>query len=393
MASQQATQAHREVEAIVMRIQKEAFRAKAAMLAGTATNPPPLLLAAAIGRVDLVDALLAQGASVHARDTTHGMSALHAAARLPLPLCASRLATAGCPVNACDARGLTPAHYAALSGRADTLEVLLRAGANPNASSRSRSTPLHAACAKGQTGCARVLLAHGANPAPRDALLRDPASYAERNGFVMLAAELASACGAAVSGTVTATTAMPRRKFRVLPRPASPLGMSSIATGAVSGHGAVSSFAGIAGSASTLATTSPASVAMPSPTLGPSPVTGAATSTFTPGSGLVGCSMMSLRLGATASECTAASTTSAVASISSQGAANSHRKRWADESEATDSASSPVAAHGKRVAHIAAPTATPSFSSASTAPLGLCIMTATPGCVRTEDEDVGMEWF
>jgi hypothetical protein len=185
----------------------------AGLLEGNRTAPPCLVLAAARGRADLVATMLSRGAHVNVRDAHHGMTALHAAARLNDEVCARLLVTAKADVDARDSQGLTPAHYAALSGCVRPLAVLLESGANANAQSKSRSTPLHASCAKGNRECAMLLLRSGASPTARDSLLRTPSSYAARNGFP----QLASMVEAETGETSCAETAKPRR-LRIVPR-------------------------------------------------------------------------------------------------------------------------------------------------------------------------------
>lgn len=89
----------------------------------------PLHFAAGYGRKDVVEFLLASGASIHARDDG----------------------------------GLHPLHNACSFGHADVVRLLLEADANPNTRDNWNFTPLHEAAAKGKTDVCIALLQHGAD--------------------------------------------------------------------------------------------------------------------------------------------------------------------------------------------------------------------------------------
>ncbi len=61
--------------------------------------------------------------------------------------------------------GLTPLVWAALAGRVEVAERLLRDGADVHGRGRDGGTPLHAAAFLGRTGVAGLLVRHGADPA------------------------------------------------------------------------------------------------------------------------------------------------------------------------------------------------------------------------------------
>ena len=160
-----------------------------------------LLLACAV--------LIALGAAIIARRTAPG-ALLAVLSRPPRPgesALIKRLIDRGASVNARDQDGWTPLHWAADSGRTESVTLLLAKGADANAKaysltldmsrwllsdvrqtyplSRSESmrkrllqTPLEAALAAGYTATARILLAHlGALTSKSDLLL-----WAARNG-------------------------------------------------------------------------------------------------------------------------------------------------------------------------------------------------------------------
>uniref|UniRef100_A0A7R9CQG9 Poly [ADP-ribose] polymerase n=1 Tax=Timema poppense TaxID=170557 RepID=A0A7R9CQG9_TIMPO len=87
----------------------------------------PLHFAAGYGRRDVVEFLLATGASIQARDDG----------------------------------GLHPLHNACSFGHADVVRLLLEAGANPNTRDNWNYTPLHEAAIKGKVDVCIALLQHG----------------------------------------------------------------------------------------------------------------------------------------------------------------------------------------------------------------------------------------
>ncbi|XP_067002471.2 poly [ADP-ribose] polymerase tankyrase [Anabrus simplex] len=89
----------------------------------------PLHFAAGYGRRDVVEFLLASGASIQARDDG----------------------------------GLHPLHNACSFGHADVVRLLLEAGANPNTRDNWHYTPLHEAAIKGKVDVCIALLQHGAD--------------------------------------------------------------------------------------------------------------------------------------------------------------------------------------------------------------------------------------
>ncbi|RNF16922.1 ankyrin repeat protein [Trypanosoma conorhini] len=65
-------------------------------------------------------------------------------------------------LDAADAGGWTPLHYAAERGLTAVVERLLEEGANLNAKDEMRRTPLHLAAAAGHVDVLQLLLKHGA---------------------------------------------------------------------------------------------------------------------------------------------------------------------------------------------------------------------------------------
>jgi ankyrin repeat protein len=72
------------------------------------------------------------------------------------------LVAVGVDLDATNAYGRTPLHYAAMNGRTDEVEALLAAGAASAVPNAIGWTPLHDAAYNGQLTAARALLAAGA---------------------------------------------------------------------------------------------------------------------------------------------------------------------------------------------------------------------------------------
>lgn len=130
-------------------------------------------LAAANGRRNVVEFLIANRASVIAEDDT-GQTPLHLAAGAFI---ARRLIGVGADASARDARGATPLHTARTGSVA---LILIESGAKVSERDKAGMTPLHYACAMGRADVAEILLQHKANPnvspAPIDPLAPRPPS-------------------------------------------------------------------------------------------------------------------------------------------------------------------------------------------------------------------------
>lgn len=96
----------------------------------------PLIIAAKLGRVDMVQRLLSHGAdaSISKKDEhgqMTGQTALHVAAKLGHLAVVNCLLCHGCDIDSCDVRGWTPLHYAITEDKIDVSLMLLEYGANP----------------------------------------------------------------------------------------------------------------------------------------------------------------------------------------------------------------------------------------------------------------------
>ena len=126
-----------------------------------------VFLAALGGSADVLNVLLAAGASVSGRRAQY----VFAAAQFGYADALAALIAAGADPNAVplDNKGTTPVSVAARHGDAATLKVLVDAGADVEKSNISGSSPLYLAAQEGHAEAIELLIAAGADvDAPRD---------------------------------------------------------------------------------------------------------------------------------------------------------------------------------------------------------------------------------
>jgi len=107
-----------------------------------ATDPAALSSAVTFGYADVVNALMAAGASARGTEST-GINLLHWAVIADRPNMIPILVKAGVPLNATDENGYTPLMYAATIdfGHTESLKALLDAGADPSIRNDEGRTP------------------------------------------------------------------------------------------------------------------------------------------------------------------------------------------------------------------------------------------------------------
>jgi serpin B len=135
----------------------------------------PLHQAAQRGDVGEVQALVAAGADVNAKDR-RGRTALHVAALEGKQGVVQLLLAQGADVKAKDSGGCTPLHLAAWRSRRDVVELLVAGGANVNDTDNAGLTPVEYAARCGSFGVVELLVAKGAKlpaGAARDGSLSD----------------------------------------------------------------------------------------------------------------------------------------------------------------------------------------------------------------------------
>ena len=128
---------------------------------------PPLVLAAWLGHLEILNELLGRGADPNraARNPT-AMTPLHAAAscrqHAAAVVATERLLERGAALEAFEAGGFTPLHLACAYGNTRLVELLLERGAELGARSDDDSSPLDLAAARGFNDIVLLLERHGA---------------------------------------------------------------------------------------------------------------------------------------------------------------------------------------------------------------------------------------
>ena len=150
-------------------------------------------------RGDVAAALLEWAPALLSLRDAAGNCALHEAAE---PALVALLCAAGADLDAPDARGDTPLHVAARSGRDALVECLLARGADaarPNAEGR---TPLHHACERGHRRIVQMLLDAQSGAQAAEAGSSAPTDASAASGSAAAAVAADSAAAAAVSAAI-----------------------------------------------------------------------------------------------------------------------------------------------------------------------------------------------
>jgi len=143
--------------------------------------------AARNGDVGQVDALLKGNPGLAFSRDASGWTPLHDAAAFGRRNAAELLLAHNADVNAKDNKGLTPLHYAAIKGYRDVAELLLANKADVNARNNGGQTPLHDAAAFGNRDIVELLLANKADVNAKDNNGQTPLGWAKHEGHSGLA--------------------------------------------------------------------------------------------------------------------------------------------------------------------------------------------------------------
>ncbi|MSU47522.1 MAG: hypothetical protein EXS37_00240 [Opitutus sp.] len=155
-----------------------------------------LMIAASQGRADLVERLLAHGASPQTRDdiegNAEGVTALHYAVRAKADgaRVVDLLAATDADLAAASRRGETPLHWAAAHGAMTAARKLLSRGAPVDGADQHNQTALHFAAARGDEPFCQLLLEHGATLDAPDNTGSTPFLHAVMQVHCALAREL-----------------------------------------------------------------------------------------------------------------------------------------------------------------------------------------------------------
>jgi ankyrin repeat protein len=157
----------------------------------------PLYRAAVLGRSDVAQILIENGADLQAT-TDRGSLPLHAAAQNGHLAIVQMLIAARAEVNAVNGSGATALHLATRYKRDKVMTELLRNGADTNIRDKSGRTPLHFAAGLGRMEQAQELVEAGAEKSPVDKAGYSPLGWArtlKRNNFGSVAGWLEAAGG------------------------------------------------------------------------------------------------------------------------------------------------------------------------------------------------------
>jgi ankyrin repeat protein len=142
--------------------------------------PVDLFAAAALGRTDLLETLLAEDPASINGLSYDGWTALHLAAFFGHAAAVTSLLRRGADIDArsTNSTGNMPLHAAVAGGRVEAALALIEAGATVDARDAGGHTPLHIAAEGGYIPIVEALLGRGADPHAVDAEDRTPLARA-----------------------------------------------------------------------------------------------------------------------------------------------------------------------------------------------------------------------
>lgn len=211
-------------------VQKNAIKCVQLLLNyGANPNPPqiyvetPLHIAAEMGYIEVLKALLDKSADVTSQMGAKRNTALHLAAEDDFSECVKALIDAGANVNARNSDDQTPLHVACLSQSVETVDLLIKHGADVNAIYRDGRTALHASIVKETSSwdCTRSLLESKVDVNRPDHFGYTPLHIAALNEFsscAFMLIEYGADITARTNGGVSALSFIVRRTPEVIPK-------------------------------------------------------------------------------------------------------------------------------------------------------------------------------
>lgn len=196
---------------------------------GANPNPPqiyvetPLHIAAEMGYIESLKALLNKGADVTSQMGSKRNTALHLAAEDDYSECVEALIEAGANINARNSDDQTPLHVACLSQSVETVDLLIKHGADVTAVYRDGRTALHASIVKETSSwdCTRSLLESKVDVNKPDHFGYTPLHIAALNEFsscAFMLIEYGADITARTNGGVSALSFIVRRTPEVIPK-------------------------------------------------------------------------------------------------------------------------------------------------------------------------------
>lgn len=160
---------------------------------GAACEKLDIFTAAALGRLDQVEARVSEERSGYINETARdGFTPLQLACYFGREATALWLMENGADIEAVaqNEQRIRPIHAAAANGNLVVLRALVERGADVNARQQQDFTPLHTAADRGDGEMARLFLDHGADVSAQDASGRTAADIARERGHGALAGVL-----------------------------------------------------------------------------------------------------------------------------------------------------------------------------------------------------------
>lgn len=142
-----------------------------------------LMIAVWFRHLEFAARLLRDGADANSTDTKQRSALHYACIKASGPMTRLLLHFKANPNVWDEQHNITPLHYAAISGSADCINLLIRSGAQVNAGIEKQSA-LHYAVQKNAIKCVNILLQYGANPNTPQINVESPLHIAAEMGYV-----------------------------------------------------------------------------------------------------------------------------------------------------------------------------------------------------------------